>query len=111
MYAIRSYYEVGLQRLPGLGLGRIDVFHGVIGSCELGENVGARWRNHYRVAPAPGCSSVAGKFGHCQRGLGIFEVLRRITSYNVCYTKLLREQDQQQADGDRQYRTAYEGIV
>ena len=88
MYAIRSYYEVGLGLVPLLRalvgdaalveqrpvplLGRGDQRDGaVIGRGGLGEL-------------ALAAQDVA------ERGMGLDRAGIRITSYNVCYTKLLR---------------------
>ena len=92
MYAIRSYYELGGERgvlpplrladgdpgrLVGRAAGHAAPHHAGLGRLEAGDRVGA--------------PEVRNRVRQLRRDLDRDRVLvGRITSYNVCYTKLLR---------------------
>ena len=67
----RDYNSIGEATVFGIGSG-IGFFLAIIGIAAIREKI------RYSDIPAP------------LRGLGITFIITRITSYNVCYTKLLR---------------------
>ena len=80
MYAIRSYYEVKSLQFTLLHL-RVEIY----GHCSA-----ARFDLHRLYQSGLAGFVIGSGLAPDESGVGVTAGCRRITSYNVCYTKLLR---------------------
>ena len=88
MYAIRSYYVNARETEPGAALK--ERIGGAQGAVVTASSVRA-YEQAYRMVRPGGCMVMIG-LSDGELKIPIYDtVINRITSYNVCYTKLLRQ--------------------